>query len=82
MPLLGADAAVHMSEEVQDASRSIPQSTLWTTFANGAMAWVMAITLCFAVAAMDLDEVLGSATGYPFSMCPQVVSLPASCSVN
>lgn len=68
MPLLGADAAVHMSEEVHNASRSIPQSMLWTTFANGGMAWIMAITLCFAVAAMDLEEVLGSETGYPFSM--------------
>lgn len=67
LPLAGADAAAHMAEEVQDASRSIPRSMVWTTAINGALGWVMTITFCFAVSTMDLDEVLGSATGYPWS---------------
>lgn len=29
LPFMGADAAVHMSEEVKDASRSIPLSMIW-----------------------------------------------------
>lgn len=67
LPLVGADAAAHMSEEVRDASRAVPRSMVWTTAVNGALGWVMTITFCFAVATMDLDEVLGSTTGYPFS---------------
>lgn len=67
LPLIGADAAVHMSEEVRDASKAIPMSMMWTSVMNGAMGWVMVITLCFSVATMDLDQVLGTSTGYPFS---------------
>lgn len=67
LPLVGADAAVHISEEVRDASRAVPMSMMWTSIMNGAMAWVTIITLCFSVATMDLSEVLSSATGYPFS---------------
>lgn len=67
LPLIGADAAVHISEEVRDASRAVPLSMMWTSVLNGAMGWVTIITLCFSVATMDLDQVLGSATGYPFS---------------
>lgn len=67
LPLIGADAAVHMSEEVRDASTAVPLSMMWTTVMNGAMAWVTVITLCFSAAAMNLDDVLASSTGYPFS---------------
>lgn len=70
LPLIGADAAVHISEEVRDASKAIPMSMMWTSIMNGGMAWVMVITLCFSVATMNLDEVLNSATGYPFSKGP------------
>lgn len=31
LPLLGADAAVHMSEELRDASKNLPRSMIWTT---------------------------------------------------
>lgn len=75
LPLLGVDAAVHMSEEVQDASRSIPQAMIWTTAVNGAMAWVMIITFCFSAATMDLEQILGSATGYPFSKSIDCVTI-------
>lgn len=64
LPLLGADAAVHMSEELRDASRSLPQSMILTTVFNGAFGWIMVITFCFCLG--NLEEVLGSPTGYPF----------------
>lgn len=35
-PLLGADAAVHMSEELQDAAKTLPQSIVFTTLFSGA----------------------------------------------
>ncbi|UKZ61281.1 uncharacterized protein TrAtP1_002548 [Trichoderma atroviride] len=64
LPLLGADAAVHMSEELRDAGRSLPQSMILTTVFNGAFGWIMVITFCFCLG--DLGEVLESPTGYPF----------------
>lgn len=64
LPLLGADAAVHMSEEVRDAGRTIPRSMIMTTVINGLFGWVMIITYCFCIG--DLYAVIESPTGYPF----------------
>ncbi|KAL2289512.1 hypothetical protein FJTKL_01782 [Diaporthe vaccinii] len=63
-PLIGGDAAVHMSEELRDAGKTLPKCMIWTTVVNGGLAWIMAITFCFCVG--DLEEVLNSPTGYPF----------------
>lgn len=60
-PLIGGDAAVHMSEELRDAGKTLPKCMIWTTVVNGGLAWVMAITFCFCVG--DLEEVLNSPTG-------------------
>jgi amino acid transporter len=64
LPLLGADAAVHMSEELRDAGRTLPRSMILTTVVNGAFGWIMVITFSFCVG--DLGEVIQSPTGYPF----------------
>ncbi|ORY59965.1 amino acid/polyamine transporter I [Pseudomassariella vexata] len=64
IPLIGADAAVHMSEEVRDAGRTVPRSMISTTVINGALGWIMIITYCFCLG--DLEEVLASPTGYPY----------------
>lgn len=70
-PLIGGDAAVHMSEELRDAGNTLPKCMIWTTVVNGALAWIMAITFCFCVG--DLEEALNSPTGavflIPFSHC-------------
>ncbi|KAG6365774.1 hypothetical protein INS49_007385 [Diaporthe citri] len=63
-PLIGGDAAVHMSEELRDAGKTLPKCMIWTTVVNGGLAWVMIITFCFCVG--DREEVLNSPTGYPF----------------
>lgn len=60
-PLIGGDAAVHMSEELRDAGKTLPKCMIWTTVVNGGLAWVMIITFCFCVG--DLEEVLNSPTG-------------------
>lgn len=39
---------------------------------NGIMAWIMAITICFAVVTMDLAEVLSTPTGYPHGRSPEL----------
>ncbi|KAK8079403.1 hypothetical protein PG997_007221 [Apiospora hydei] len=64
IPLLGADAAVHMSEELQDASRSLPRSMIATTLLNGTLGWVMLITYCSTLG--NLADILDSPTGIPF----------------
>ncbi|KAM3434969.1 hypothetical protein MY4824_005122 [Beauveria thailandica] len=64
LPLLGADASVHMAEEVQDAARTLPQSMMWSINLNGLMGWLTAITFCYCIG--DLDKVLETKTGYPF----------------
>lgn len=64
IPLLGADGAVHMSEELRDASRVLPQSMIATTVFNGLMGWVILITFCFVLG--NLDDVIDSPTGQPY----------------
>ena len=64
IPLLGADGAVHMSEELRDASKVLPQSMIATTVINGAMGWVILITFCFVLG--NLDDVISSPTGQPY----------------
>jgi choline transport protein len=62
--LLGADSAVHMSEEIKDASIVLPRAIMWAAGINGALGWVMLITFCFTSG--DLTTILASPTGYPF----------------
>jgi choline transport protein len=59
-----------MSEEIQEASYTLPRVLVWSTVVNGALMFVMAITICYCIG--DLDSVLTTATGYPFI---QIVSI-------
>ncbi|KAK7981393.1 hypothetical protein PG988_003631 [Apiospora saccharicola] len=58
LPLVGADAAVHMSEELQDASRTLPRSMIATTLVNGGLGWIMLITFCSTLG--NLTDILDS----------------------
>lgn len=69
VPLLGADASVHMSEELKDASYTLPRSMMWATFVNGAMGMITAITVAYCIG--DLTEGLSMDT-YPPSTQPQI----------
>lgn len=62
--LIGADSAVHMSEEIKDASITLPKAIMWAASINGTLGFIMVITYCFALG--DLFSVIDSATGYPF----------------
>ena len=64
LSLIGPDAVVHMSEEVRNASKTIPRIMLATLVFNGALGFVMLVTLCFCIG--NLEEVLETPTGYPF----------------
>ncbi|KAK3066438.1 hypothetical protein LTR53_017215, partial [Teratosphaeriaceae sp. CCFEE 6253] len=64
LSLLGFDSQVHMSEETESASRSLPRSIMWSTYVNAFLGFIMVITLIFTLG--DLDEILASPTGWPF----------------
>ena len=64
LPLLGADAAVHMSEGLRDASRVLPRAMIATTVLNGAMGFIMIITFCMVLG--NLDEIIETPTTQPF----------------
>lgn len=64
LPLLGADAAVHMSEELYDASRTLPKTMILSTIVNGGMGFLMVITFCMCLG--NLEDILGTPTGQPF----------------
>ena len=53
---LGADAAVHMSEELKNASKTLPRAMIWTSVVNGAMGFVMLITILYTMG--DFESVI------------------------
>ncbi|KAE8377728.1 amino acid/polyamine transporter I [Aspergillus bertholletiae] len=60
----GPDAATHMAEEVQDASRIVPWCMISTALVNGALGFVMLITFLYTMG--DIDSVLEAPSGFPF----------------
>ena len=47
--LIGPDSAVHMAEEVRDASRTLPLAMVWTLALNGIAGFVMSITFAYCL---------------------------------
>ncbi|KAH8882453.1 putative GABA permease [Thozetella sp. PMI_491] len=64
--VVGADCAVHMSEEIQSAAIVVPRALIWTVFLNGLLAFAMLVALIFCMG--DIDTVLASTQTvfYPF----------------
>jgi amino acid transporter len=62
--LIGADSAVHMSEEIKDASIVLPRAIIWAASLNGTLGFIMVITFCFTLG--NLEDILSTPTGYPF----------------
>ncbi|KAF2472816.1 amino acid transporter [Lindgomyces ingoldianus] len=61
--LLGSDAATHMSEELRDASYTLPRAMLWTAISNSILGLVMLITFCFCLG--DVESVISTPTMFP-----------------
>lgn len=80
--MLGADASVHMSEELKDAAYTLPRSMMWATTINGVMGFVTAITVAYCIG--DLETGITSSTGRfpvpvaygPFSSTPNGNRIP------
>ncbi|PWY83381.1 amino acid permease [Aspergillus heteromorphus CBS 117.55] len=60
----GGDAAVHMAEEVNNASVAIPRSIMLTVVINGTLGFSMLIAALFCMG--SLEAALKTPTGYPF----------------
>ncbi|KAJ5226971.1 choline transport protein [Penicillium citrinum] len=60
----GGDAAVHMSEEITNASTAVPASIMLSVLINGSLGFGMLIAMLFCLG--DIELALESPTGYPF----------------
>jgi choline transport protein len=61
---VGADASVHMAEEVDNAAMTIPRAIVAGMIANGLIGFAMMVTVLYCLG--DTETVLGSKTGFPF----------------
>ena len=61
---VGADASVHMAEEVSNAAGTIPRVITSSIFINGIVGFVMMITMVFCLG--DYEKVLNTETGFPY----------------
>jgi choline transport protein len=60
----GADGAIHMSEEIENAPLVVPRSILATYILNGVLGFAMLVAVLFCI--QDLDAALSDPTGYAF----------------
>ena len=61
---VGADASVHMAEEIENSAVNVPRAIIGAMVINGLIGLAMMLTTLFCLG--DVDTVLDSATGYPF----------------
>ncbi|KAL8941810.1 MAG: hypothetical protein Q9211_001662 [Gyalolechia sp. 1 TL-2023] len=61
---VGADASVHMSEEIENAAVNVPRAIFSTMVLNGSTGFAMALAVLFCLG--DPEKVLETATGFPF----------------
>ncbi|EAU39378.1 conserved hypothetical protein [Aspergillus terreus NIH2624] len=62
--MIGYDCSVHMSEEIKDASETLPMAIMAAVGVNGVLGFIMIITICFTLG--DVNDILSTPTGYPF----------------
>ncbi|CAG8979944.1 hypothetical protein HYALB_00013368 [Hymenoscyphus albidus] len=62
--LLGADGAVHMSEEIKNPSLNVPRAIVFSIVLNGLLGLAMLLAALFCLG--DIETVLSTPTGYPF----------------
>ncbi|KAI1455326.1 putative choline transport protein [Annulohypoxylon moriforme] len=61
---VGADAAVHMAEEIENPAMNVPRAIFTTVMLNGSTGWAMVLAVLFCLG--DIESVINSATGFPF----------------
>ncbi|KAI0911324.1 amino acid/polyamine transporter I [Ustulina deusta] len=63
-PFIGADGAVHMSEETQNSAVVIPWNIIITVLFNGLLGFGMLLTMLFSMG--DIEDALETSFNYPF----------------
>ena len=61
---VGADASVHLAEEVSNPALNIPRAILGAMLINGAVGFMTMVTVLYCLG--DIKKVLNTATGFPF----------------
>lgn len=61
--LIGYDCSIHMSEETQDASKTIPNVIVWAVAGNAVLLLIVGISYIFCLG--DVDSALNSETYQP-----------------
>ncbi|KAI1172930.1 amino acid/polyamine transporter I [Nemania sp. FL0916] len=61
---VGADAAVHMAEEIENPATNVPRAIVTTVLLNGGTGWAMVLAVLFCLG--DIDSVINTPTGFPF----------------
>ncbi|KAF1990273.1 putative choline transport protein [Aulographum hederae CBS 113979] len=61
---VGADGAVHMCEEIKNASTVVPWGLVGSIVINGVLGFLMIIVVLFCIG--DIDAALNTSTGFPF----------------
>ncbi|KAK5064929.1 hypothetical protein LTR84_000763 [Exophiala bonariae] len=62
--LVGYDCSVHMSEEIKDASVTLPRAIMGSVIVNVTLVFIVIVTVCFTIG--DVESVGATPTGYPF----------------
>ncbi|PSK38471.1 Choline transport protein [Elsinoe australis] len=53
LTLVGPDSAVHMAEEIKDASRILPRAMMCAWALNGLTGWIMSITFAYCLGPLE-----------------------------
>ncbi|KAK7957120.1 amino acid permease-domain-containing protein [Apiospora aurea] len=53
---IGADAAIHMAEEIENAAMNVPRAIVTTVVLNGSMGWAMVLAILFCLG--DIGSVI------------------------
>lgn len=61
---VGADASVHMAEEVSNPAKNIPRAIMFSMTFNGIIGLITMLTVLYCLG--DVSSILNSFTGYPF----------------
>jgi amino acid transporter len=62
--LMCSDARAHISEEIQDASTSVPRSMFWSFVINSSLGLLLIIAYLFAMP--SVDDAVNDPSGFPF----------------
>lgn len=62
--LIGYDCSVHMSEEIKDASVTLPRAIMGSVLLNVTLVFLVIVTICFTLG--DAASVAATPTFYPF----------------